>query len=120
MSYETENERIARIRDAQVQNRSFNTSKAGKSKKGAKKTSAVRTSAKPSRKNYTAHSPRLPTWNLWQLPPGGVRDVVIGFSYGLLPALFAVILLPDGWKLLAFVILGVACTTGYLLGDAPA
>ena len=52
------------------------------------------------------------------IPPGAVRDAVIGLAYGLIPAVLVVILLPGALKLLVFVILGIAAGTGYMLGAA--
>jgi hypothetical protein len=120
MSYETEDERITRIRDVQVRNRASTTTtaKARKFSNSAKKPPSTRIPSKMPHKNYADHSSGMPLGNPWSLPLGGVRDVIIGFSYGLLPALLAAIFLPDMWKLLALVILVIASTAGYLLGDA--
>ncbi len=115
MSPETEDQRNSRIRDAQMQDRTYNTFRKPLQNITPKNRSVSRQANKPLR---AIHSDKSTLSGLPYFPPGGLRDVMIGFAYGLIPTLLVAILLPGALKLLALLVLGIAGAAGYLLGEA--
>jgi len=107
MRTETENDRVNRIRKAQLHDRSSSRSRNPYQNVSVKKKSVSKQANKSS---------QTPIPSLLHLPLGGVRDVMIGLTYGLIPTILAAFLLPGALKLVALVILVIAGVVGYMAG----
>ncbi len=114
MSRETEKDRNDRIREAQLHERARG-SRNPQQNGAAKRNQPLQSMPAPQPKKSSQSVSAVP-FDLLNLPLGAKRDIVIGLSYGLIPALMVIILLPGALKLGALLILGIAAFVGYMIG----
>jgi hypothetical protein len=116
MAPESEDDRINRIREAQIGSR-------GGSGEGLKPRASAKSNSQPKSKKQVS----LPTKSKIKLPvlpiirantrANAVHDIVVGVGISILPAILAFVFLPGGFKLLGVLILLGGGVGGFLLGE---
>src|SRR5689334_2204435 len=114
MSPETESERVDRIRNAQISDRDriAKPPQTGKAKPKSPANKKASVQAQPQKKVVKV--------NRANTAANAIHDVLVGAGIAAIPAVIALLFLPGGLKLLAFVILVAGATIGYLRGETLA
>jgi hypothetical protein len=117
MAPETESERLGRIRDAQINargrsNRKPSSTTLKQSHAGTKQKSVVKAKVQNIAKLVTASRANTTA--------NAVHDVLVGIAIAAIPAILALIFLPDGFKVVGILLLPVGGVVGYLLGETLA